>query len=125
MLNKEKNKTIAQTHIRKVVQQLENQGFEHIRARIEGYDAPKGFQSQQKDLTLVPDITILDQGEKHYIEVAHKTSNRRLLATKWKLLAQLSKAREGMLKIFVPHGHMRFTRELISAHNIQAELVKI
>ena len=47
------------------------------------------------------------------------------LINKWKLLDTLSHMKKGNFRIFVPHGQMKFTQELIETHQINADLVKI
>ena len=111
--------------ITKAIEQLEKYGFQDIKADIEGHETPSKLTRQQDDFEFTPDITATMHGRTYYFEVAQKTDKSRRLVTKWKLLAYLAQMKQTGLKIFVPHGTMKFTRELVKLYEIDAKLEKI
>lgn len=117
--------TKDETLIAKAIEQLEKYGFKNIKADIEGHETPSKLTRQQDDFEFTPDITATMHGRTYYFEVAQKTDKSRRLVTKWKLLAYLANMKQTGLKIFVPHGTMKFTRELVRNHEIEADLEKL
>ena len=123
---KESRKGKYNQNLEKVIKDIKKSGFHDIRADYESYDSPATLTSQDSDLAYVPDATAKNRlGHKFYFEISNKISETSSLIHKWKLLDTLARLRQGSLKIFVPHGTMRFTQELVNRHNIQAELVKL
>lgn len=123
---KESRKNKYQDTLEKVIEHIENQGFKEIRADHNNYDKPARLVSQSKDDTFIPDATAKSRlGIIHYFEISKRVKQPRKLINKWKVLEALAGIKSGSLNIFVPHGSMKFTQDLVSQHNIQAELVKI
>ena len=110
----------------KVIKNIERQGYTDIRADIESYEAPARLISRTKDDEYIPDATAVNNyGDKYYFEISRRTKEPNKLVNKWKLLDTVARIKNGALKIFVPHGSMKFTQEIVKKHNIEAELVKI
>lgn len=110
----------------KVIKNIERQGYTDIRADIDSYEAPARLVSRTKDDEYIPDATAVNHyGDKYYFEISRRTKEPNKLVNKWKLLDTVARIKNGALKIFVPHGSMKFTQEIVKKHNIEAELVKI
>jgi len=77
------------------------------------------------DVNFIPDITATKNDKKGYFEIAKKVKDTSQLVNKWKLLATLAEMKNGDFHIFVPHGHMKFTREILTDYGINAEVVKL
>lgn len=109
----------------KALKIVEAKGFDDIRADFEGYEAPAAFQRQESEISYTPDITATKNDRKFYFEIAKKTDQQDKLISKWKLLSMMSKIKNGSFHILVPYGQMKFTRELLDAHHIEANLIKM
>lgn len=108
-----------------VIVKVKKQGYSDIRADIEEYEAPQEIMGKTNDVNFTPDLTAMKDDGKSYIEIAQKIDNTRELVNKWKLLETLSKMKKGTFQIFVPHGQMKFTQELLLEHKIDAKITKI
>lgn len=111
--------------IKEITEQLLQKGFEDIKADIEGFESPARLVRQSDDFEFTPDATATRKGRKYYFELAIKTDATRRLVTKWKLLATLAEMKAGKFQVFVPHGNMKFTRELLGQYEIEADVQKI
>ena len=125
MLQQTRSKTSYDELLSNVIDQIKKQGYDNIRADLSEYEAPYQLKGKTNDVNFTPDITATKNEGKAYFEISSKTDNSNDLINKWKLLETLAGMKNGTFKIFVPHGHMKFTQELIKNHNIHAELVKI
>ncbi|MFT6866579.1 MAG: hypothetical protein ACJA08_001410 [Cyclobacteriaceae bacterium] len=108
-----------------VIVKVKKQGYSDIRADLEDYEAPHQIIGKTNDVNFTPDITAMKDEGKAYFEIAQKIENTRELVNKWKLLETLAHMKKGVFQIYVPHGQMKFTQELILEHNIRAILIKI
>lgn len=108
-----------------VIVKVKKQGYSDIKADLEDYEAPQEIMGKTNDVNFTPDLTAMKDDGKSYIEIAQKIEHTRDLVNKWKLLETLAHMKKGTFQIFVPHGQMKFTQELIEAHNIKAKLTKI
>lgn len=108
-----------------VIGRVKKQGYSDIRADIEDYEAPHQIIGKTNDVNFTPDVTATKDEGKAYFEIAQKIENTRDLVNKWKLLETLAHMKKGVFQIYVPHGQMKFTQELILEHNIKAILVKM
>ncbi|MEO9476053.1 MAG: hypothetical protein ABJG41_10975 [Cyclobacteriaceae bacterium] len=108
-----------------VIGKVKKQGFSDIRADLEDYEAPHQITGKTNDVNFTPDLTAVKDESKNYFEIAQKIENTRDLVNKWKLLETLASMKNGTFQIYVPHGQMKFTQELVAAHNIKATLVKL
>jgi len=123
---KESRQEKYSTALEKVISEIKKNGFSEIYADYDGYEKPTGLTNQRNNHTYIPDVTAKNgSGQKYYFEISKKVSDTTRLVNKWKLLGTLAQIKQSNFKIFAPHGTMRFTRELIDQHNIQAELVKL
>lgn len=125
MLQQTRSKTSYDELLSSVIEKIKKQGYDNIRADLSEYESPYQLIGQTKDVNFTPDVTATKNEGKAYFEISNKMENPNDLINKWKLLETLANMKGGDFKIFVPHGHMKFTQELIKAHNIHAELLKL
>lgn len=125
MINKKKDSEKKSKLIEEAIARLVEMGHEQIKADTNEWESPAKMINRSSGIEFTPDITAKFRGAKVYAEVAHKTDDERNLITKWRLLETVAKMKEGAFKIFVPRGHMKYTRDLLSRHNMSTELVKM
>lgn len=125
MLAEQRTKESTQKQIAKLAQELEKKGFGEVKVALPGYEQPYALTNKDKGYSLTPDITALVNGRRAYIEVSKKTKDRNQLATKWKLLSQLAQLKHTSFRILVPHGTMKFTKEMLEQFHISADLIKV
>jgi len=114
------------TTLEKVIEQVEKSGFSEIKAEYKDFDKPAALVSQKDDMSYIPDATGVNAlGRKAYFEIGRKVKDTEKLASKWKLLETLANIKEGVFKIFVPHGSMKFTKEIVDKYQINAEIIKL
>ena len=112
--------------LNRMIENIEKSGFESIRADYPDMEKPARLVGQANEDIFIPDATaVTKNGSKAYFEISRKVDETHKLINKWKLLATLADIKDGVFKIFVPHGSMRFTQELVNRYNIKADLVKI
>lgn len=104
---------------------LENKGFEHIKANIEGYETPKSYHKKDSDIVITPDIVAERGGVKHYFEISLKSNKPRLLKSKWQFLDTLTRMRNQRFKIITRRGHYKFTDEMLKDLNMEKNLIKL
>lgn len=125
MLKEYRENTKYDSVLSKVIRQVEKSGCTEIRADHPDHNPPAKLVNQKNDDIFIPDVTGRMNGGLAYFEIAKKSSDSTKLVNKWQLLATLAELKNGIFKIFVPHGSMRFTQELVNRYNINAELSKI
>lgn len=125
MLQQTRSKTSYDELLSNVIEKIKKQGYDNIRADLSDYEAPYQLIGQTKKVNFTPDVTATKNEGKAYFEISSKVDNPNDLINKWKLLETLATMKNGTFKIFVPHGHMKFTQELVKDNNIHAELVKL
>lgn len=125
MLKELRSEDKYEKRLRKVVKKLENGRYENIRADLEGYEQPAKLINKATNTAYIPDVTAVKDGNKYYFEIAMKTDDELKLAGKWNLLSTLASMKDGMLKIFAPHGQMAFTKRLTKQFNIQCEMASM
>ena len=112
--------------LNRMIENIEKSGFESIRADYPDMEKPARLVGQSNEDIFIPDATaVTKNGSKAYFEISRKVDETHKLLNKWKLLAPLADIKDGVFQIFVPHGSMRFTQELVNRYNIKADLVKI
>jgi len=104
---------------------LENKGFEHIKANVEGYETPKSYHKKDSDVVITPDIVAERGGVKHYFEISLKSDKPRLLKSKWQFLDTLTRMRNQRFKIITRRGHYKFTDEMLKDLNMEKNLIKL
>ncbi len=104
---------------------LENRGFEHIQADVEGYEVPKSYHKKDSDVVITPDIVADKAGVKHYFEISLKSEEPRLLKSKWQFLDTLTRMRNQRFKIITRRGHYKFTDEMLKDLNLEKNLIKL
>lgn len=125
MLKENREADVYDEKIEQAVESLQKQGYENIKADLENYELPAKLIRQEDNTEFVPDITATLNNRKGYFEIAKKTEDQRELVSKWRLLSVLANMKNGSFQIFVPHGHMRFTEQILAQNNITAKLVKM
>ncbi len=126
MLKEFRNDEKYDTVLNRVLENIEKSGFESIRADFPEMEKPARLVGQSNEDIFIPDATALSKnGNKAYFEISRKVDEPNKLVNKWKLLSTLADLKNGVFKIFVPHGSMRFTQEIVNRYNIKADLVKI
>lgn len=123
---KDYRKDKYETTMKKVIERLKSSGYTEIKADYEDLESPAKLVSKKNDEVYIPDATAKNKlGNKAYFEVGRKISASEKLVNKWKLLETLASIKNGVFQIFVPHGSMKFTQEIITKYHINADLVKI
>lgn len=111
--------------VNKVIEKVKNQGFTDIRADIVNYDKPPRLISKSKKIDFIPDVVARKNGTKGYFEISKKEKDTNNLINKWTALSTLADMKNGIFRIYVPHGHMKFTRQLLTAYEIKAEVIRL
>lgn len=111
--------------VKESVAYLEKIGFEHIKARVDGYESPKSFPKLNSDVVITPDIVAERAGVKHYFEISLKSQETEFLKSKWQFLDTLTQMRNQRFKIITRRGHYKFTDELLKELNIDKELIRL
>jgi len=125
MINKTKNSEKKSALIEEAIAQLVESGHHHIKADTPEWESPSRMVNRNSGLEFTPDITAQIHGAKVYAEVAQRTEDERKLVTKWRLLETIAKMKQGNFKVFVPRGHLKFTRDLLTRYDMQPEVVKM
>jgi hypothetical protein len=123
-----KDSRIKENYVKKVSRVIENvkkQGFTDIRADIGDYEKPPRLIGKSKKIDYVPDVVASKNGTKGYFEISKKEKDSGKLINKWSALSALAEIRDGVFRIYVPHGHMKFTRQLLTSYDIKAEVIKL
>lgn len=112
--------------VQKAVDFATQRGYENIRAQyLEDFEDPISMERKQDGATFVPDVTAYKHGKKCYFEIAMKGGDVTETVSKWRLLETLASMRGSKLFLFVPRGNFRFTNELVTTYNINAEIIKL
>ncbi len=125
MLQQTRGKISYDEVLANVIEKVKKQGYDNIRADLSDYESPHPLIGKTNKVDFTPDATATKNEGKAYFEISTKMDNPNELINKWKLLETLAGMKNGTLQIYVPHGHMKFTQELVKENNIQAKIVKI
>jgi hypothetical protein len=118
-------KTYKQKVLPEVVEWVKMQGFEEVKANIDGIKNPIGYKRKRDDDFFTPDITGFSFADKSYFEVVTKVPRPTRLITKLILLSTLAAQNSGKLFIIAPKGHYNFVRNLVAENNgIVAQVIK-
>ena len=109
----------------KAITWAKRKGFNNLKANIENYDPPTSFRRKGIDEPLIPDITGVSLGGKHYVEIALKGGDESDIVSKWKLFSTMANMKEGKLYLLAPKGHRAFTDKLVKKYNVDATIVNI
>jgi hypothetical protein len=123
-----KNSRNSENYIKKVnevIEKVKKQGFTDIRADIDDYDKPPRLIGKSNDSDFVPDVVARKNGSKGYFEISKKEKDTNNLVNKWSALSTLAEMKNGHFIIYVPHGHMKFTKQLLTQYNIKADVIKL
>lgn len=125
MLKASVNSDKYQASIEHALNHVKNLGFEDIQSRHDDYKDPSKLKMKDQEVEFTPDITATKLGAKFYFEIADRTEAQQKVIGKWKLLETLAQMKNGELKIFVPHGCMKYTRDILEKSRINADIIKI
>jgi hypothetical protein len=107
-----------------VVRWAKTQGYENIKANLDGYTKPKTYKREVDADDFTPDATGFNFSEKSYFEIIFKTDSPLRLITKLKLLSQLAAINAGKLFVIAPKGHVSFAQKLVNTNNITATVIR-
>lgn len=116
MIGKQKLENIA--ILEKSINHLQAQGFENINADMPGYETPKTFLKKGAGSNMVPDISAVKNGIKHYFDISLKLDKPSILKSKWLLLDTYSRLNAAVFKIITTKGHFKFTDQLLEDINL-------
>ena len=125
MLKETRTETQYEPLLMSVVEQLREKGYDEIKADLPEYDKPAKLMRKDSSEYYIPDLTASKNGRKYYVEIAKKTEDRLKVIGKWKLLSTLSDMKNGRFTVFVPHGSMKFTNDIIKNYDITATIQKL
>lgn len=124
MINSDKEK--YSDFLNDSVNYLKQHGFENIKANTEGYEIPKSYAKVGSDIVIIPDIVAEKDGKKHIFDIGLKSSEPKLLKSKWLFLNTLSNLKSHQFRLFTTRGHYKFTNEMLDNINLdQKKLIKI
>ena len=124
MINSDKEK--YSDFLNTSISYLEQTGFENIKANTDGYEKPKSYSKVGSDFTITPDIVAEKEGRKHIFEIGLKSSEPKLLKTKWLFLNTLSNMKSHSFKLITTRGHYKFTNEMLVDINLSDnKLIKL
>ncbi|WP_428656048.1 hypothetical protein [Runella sp.] len=112
-------------YIPKVIEWVKRNGFEQIRANLEGYEMPIAYEPTNSHERLIPDVTAKLLFEKSYFEVVVRTKEVDKTALKLQLLSILASYKGGQLYLMAPQGHYNFAKTLLLKNTINGKIVKI
>ncbi len=125
MLKHSRNEESYVKKVNRVIDQVKKQGFTDIRADIGDFERPPRLISKSRKLDFIPDVVARKNDTKGYFEISQKEKDTNNLINKWAALSTLADMKNGVFRIYVPHGHMKFTRQLLTAHEIKAEVIRL
>lgn len=120
ILTEDKNSSLLQDVFDHYVK---GKGFDNVKANLENQEMPAKL-SKPGGEAYIPDITVERGGTRTYFELAQKTDKVQQVASKWMLLSQLAKMKNGNFVLIIPSGSYRFTTQIVETHGIEAKLVK-
>jgi len=107
---------------------LESAGYENIKADLEGYDQPKSYTKKGggSDVSITPDIVAEKGGQKFLFELGLKSTQPRLLKSKWLFLETLSQFKSYRFNIITTRGHVKFADGVIADLGFKpSQLIKL
>lgn len=100
--------------LEKSINHLESNGYENIKADIEGYETPKTYLRKGSDSKITPDIVAEKNGRDHFFDISLKSEKPMLLKSKWLFLEALSKLKSSSFRVITTHGHYKFTDSMLA-----------
>lgn len=126
MLKPQRTSTEYPRILEKVLPKLTTIGFGDFKADLPEFSRPKRFlMFGSKDNFYMPDISATRRGKKAFIEISTRKADEQRLISKWKLLSKLASSTGGFFGIVTPSGTIKFTKDLLEAHQIEAKLIRI
>ncbi len=104
--------------LEKSIHHLQANGFEDIKADMEGFNIPKSYLRKGTDSKITPDIVAFKNGRKYIFEIGLKSEKPRLLKSKWLFLDTLSRMNSGFFRIITTKGHYKFTNTMLEDINL-------
>ena len=115
-----------QKFLAKAVSHLEANGFESIKADMEGYETPKSYLKKGSDSRITPDIVAFKNGKKYFFDISLKSHSPKLLKSKWLFLDTISRMKSDRFRIITTKGHYKFTDDMLDDINLSnKEPIKI
>jgi hypothetical protein len=113
-------------HIEKTIAWAQKNGFQDIKANIEGYEQPFHYERASDNSKFVPDVTGKSYTKKCFFEVCLKAEDSQNHTSKLTLFNELAKMEGSKLYLMAPTGNLKFTKETIESANLtHAEMVRI
>lgn len=125
MLQGTRNEHAYNDLITTAIDMVKDRGFKEIRADIGEYEPPHQLIGKTNNVNFTPDVTASKNDAKAYFEIGMKDDNVNDLVNKWKLLETLAQMKNGSFSVLVPRGHMKFTKDLLREHSINADVIKL
>ena len=110
-------------YLEKAIQWAKRKGMYEIKANVEEYETPSHFTKPGNDEPIIPDITGVQMGSKHYIEVALKSNDLRSMVSKYKLLDTMASMRGGSLYLLAPKGHKSYADGIVKDYSLNAKVI--
>jgi hypothetical protein len=113
-------------HIEKTIAWAKKNGFDKIKANMDGFEIPFSYERATDQLKFVPDVTGVSYSKKCFFEVTLKVLDGQEAISKLTLFNELAKMKNSRLYLMAPTGNLKYAKELAeSAHLTQAEVVRI
>jgi len=109
----------------KSVNYLTQQGYEDIKADVEGLETPKSYTKQSDKSSITPDIVAFKNGRKYYFEISQKLDEPRKLKTKWRFLDVFTRAKNHNFKIITTRGNYKFTDDMLEELKLNKNAIKL
>ncbi|MFN8347391.1 MAG: hypothetical protein U0X91_20470 [Spirosomataceae bacterium] len=114
-----------QAYLPKVIEWVKRNGFDEIRANMEGFTTPVAYEQQNGQVRLIPDVTAKSLFEKSYFEIVLKSEDLSKMVIKLHLLSVLAHYKGGRLFLMAPAGHFNFAKSIAEKYNIYSKIIKI
>ena len=112
--------------IEAAVTKLAALGFQEFRTDLPHHPDPIPItRLDSAKSKFVPDIVAERTGKKAYLEIAKKPQDLERLVSKWYLLSKIAIMKDGFFGILTPKGTLKFTKEIVEAHNLEVQLIRI
>lgn len=113
-------------HIEKTIAWAQKNGFDNIKADIDGYEQPFAYERAADQQKFVPDVTGVSYSKKCFFEVTLKALDSQNAITKLTLLNELAKIKNSRLYLMAPTGNLKYAKEILETASLtNAEVVRI
>ncbi|MEM6967568.1 MAG: hypothetical protein AAF573_22580 [Bacteroidota bacterium] len=104
--------------LEKAISWAKRKGFKKLRANTEEFETPRSFSQPGNDEIITPDVTGFKMGNKSFIEIALKGSDKQSIVSKWKLFSTLAARKGGKLYLLVVRGHKSFAERIVKEYQL-------